>query len=931
MEAHRNATLAPGAAPSGTVTFLFSDIEGSTQRWDSHPEAMAGALRRHDELLRSAIALHGGHVFKTIGDAFCVAFSMASSGVEAALLAQQTLSRENWNDVGGLRVRMALHTGVADERDADYFGPPLNRVARLLAVGHGGQVLVSGVTAELARDALPCGASLRDLGHHRLRDLAQPEQIFQLVAADLTDSFAALRSVDVVPNNLPSQSSNLVGRADVVADIKDALARSNLVTLAGTGGVGKTRAALQVAVELLDSFPDGVWLIELAPLVDPSLVAAEIAAPLGVVESRERPLLESLVAYLKTRSVLLVLDNCEHVVAEAAAACAAILRAARNVRILTTSREALNLSGEFAYRMPSLSVPPPSAILSAADALRYESVALFVERAQANNATFRMTDETAPIVADICRRLDGIALAIELAAARTSILPVRDLAARLNERFRVLTGGSRTALPRQQTMRALIDWSYNLLTAAERLLLQRVSIFPGDWSLEAAEAVCTSAASDEGPLLDEMDVLGLVASLVEKSLIVPDVDRSRYRLLESTRAYALEKLTESKKRNELAERHARWVGSAVERWYDAYWTTPPRRWLPEVTPELDNVRAALAWALDFADGDVFLAGRIAAGLEGLWYNGGLSGEGRRWIEAVMARIGENVAGEVSGMLWLTLARIGFAKGMVDAAERAIAVFEQYDEAHPRFCASGYQMLAIGLRRMGRLIEAETAVDRALELYRAGGLTGTWPYVMTLDVRAGILRYQGRIDEARELRCEALLLLESIGDEHGAAIARLNLADLESLCGDPRRALQLAEEAALSCRRANEPSAEAIALINIAAYRLLLDEWDAALAPAKLGLDYAQRAGWPLGIAVAVQHLASIAAANGASQRAARLLGYVDAWHAGESFEREPTEQELYRRLMALLREQLAPEALASLLAAGGALEQEQAIAEASAR
>ncbi|MEO7039352.1 MAG: adenylate/guanylate cyclase domain-containing protein, partial [Candidatus Elarobacter sp.] len=432
-----------GSLPTGTVTLLFSDVEGSTQRWEQQPEAMTLALRRHDMLVRAAIETHGGHVFKTIGDAFCAAFWRAPEAVAAALDAQRALAKEDWSAVHGLRVRMALHSGTADERDSDYFGPAVNRVARLLATVHGGQVVVSAATAHLMRGAIPAPTELRDLGEHRLKDLVEPERVWQLMAPDLPGTFPALRSLGSLPNNLPRQLTGLIGRDEAVAEIEALVAESPLVTLVGTGGVGKTRTSLQVAANQLDGSGDGVWFIELAALRDPALVAGTIASALGVTAQQDRPVVDTLLSYLQRKRLLLVLDNCEHLVDEVARIAAAILRGCPEVRLVATSREALRIDGERVYRMPSLAAPPEPAPLSSAEALRYGAVALFAERAAASDTQVRLTDENAPIVAEICRRLDGIALAIELAAARVRILAPPQLAQRLDERFRVLTGGSR--------------------------------------------------------------------------------------------------------------------------------------------------------------------------------------------------------------------------------------------------------------------------------------------------------------------------------------------------------------------------------------------------------------------------------------------------------------------------------------------------------
>ena len=528
--------------PGGMLALLFTDIEGSTRLWETAPQAMATALARHDGLLRAAITGNGGHVFKTMGDAFCAAFADAPAAVNAALAAQRALQADGFPETGGIKVRMAIHAGAVESRDGDYFGPPLNRVARLLAAGHGGQVLVSRAAAELVRGVLPPATELRDLGQHRLKDLAAPEQVHQLTVTDLPSAFPPLRSLSARPdNNLPQQVTTLIGREAELAEIKAALGKHRLVTLVGSGGVGKTRASLEVAADLLESHPDGVWFVELAPLSDPLLVPEIVAGLFGASITTDRVPLEALVGILRQKRTLLVLDNCEHLVAAVAQLADAILRHCPQVSLLASSREPLAIQGESTYRMPSLGFPEQIEGISAARALEFGAVRLFVERATAIMPGFALGEDNASAVAAICKRLDGVALAIELAVPRLKMLKVQELAERLDERFKLLTGGSRTALPRQQTLKALIDWSYNLLSEPEQTLLQRLSVFAGGWTLASAGAVAAGAG------IADWEVFDLLAALVDKSLVVADASgkETRYRLLESTRQYAAEKLAEN--------------------------------------------------------------------------------------------------------------------------------------------------------------------------------------------------------------------------------------------------------------------------------------------------------------------------------------------------------------------------------------------------
>ena len=504
--------------PTGTVTFLFTDIEGSTKLWEQHPDSMRPALARHDHLLRQSIEANNGYVFKTMGDAFCAAFATAPEAVQAALTAQRLLTAEVWETETSLRVRMALHTGIAEERDGDYFGQALNRVARLLATGHGGQTLLSGATQELTRDHLPLAASLLDLGQRRLKDLGRPEIVFQLRHPALSADFPPLRSLDNpdLPNNLPLQVASFIGREKETTDVKFLLAKTRLLTLTGSGGSGKTRLALQVAADLLDQYFDGVWLVELATLSDPALVPQAVADVLGVQEQVGQAITRTLKDALYSKSLLLVLDNCEHLVAACASLAADLLGNCPHVHLLSTSREPLNIAGEQTFRVPSLSLPDPKQTQTVETVSQYEAVRLFIERVQAVQPSFMVTNTNAPAVAQVCWRLDGIPLAIELAAARVRSLSVEDVNTRLDNRFRLLTGGARNSLPRQQTLRALIDWSYDLLTEAEKTLLRRLSVFAGGWTLPAAEAVGVGKdAANAG--VAGWEVVDLLTSLVDKS------------------------------------------------------------------------------------------------------------------------------------------------------------------------------------------------------------------------------------------------------------------------------------------------------------------------------------------------------------------------------------------------------------------------------
>ena len=591
------------AAPTGTITFLFSDIEGSTRKWERHPEAMRRMLGRHDAILRESFGAHGGLVFKTIGDAFCVAFDTAAGALHGALAAQRALKAEPWEKIGELSVRMCLHTGAAENRDGDYFGQPLNRVARMLAAAHGGQILLSLATQELVRDQLPDGVQLRALGEHRLRDLARAEHLFQLMAKDLPAEFPPLRSLESIPNNLPIQLTSFVGREAEMAEVKRLLASTRLLTLSGMGGTGKTRLSLQVAAEVLDTFSDGVWLVEFATIDDAAVVPETVAAALDLRQEAERTLTSTLTGYLRSRNLLLIFDNCEHVVTACARLAETLLRACPRLRILASSREPLGIAGETAWPVPPLSLPAHwREIADGPDAIekltQYEAVRLFIERARIARPAFQLTNENAPTIARICWRLDGIALAIELAAARVKVLTLQQIVERLDDRFHLLTTGSRTAVPRQQTLRSLIDWSYDLLSEPERKLLRRLAVFARGRTLEAIEAVCS------GDGVESYEAVDLLTQLVDKSLV--SVEKSvehgaRYVMLESLWDYANEKLLEAGESDAYRIRHLDYFLQYAEDTEPKILGPAQREWLVRLEPDDFNFRYAVEASTELPD------------------------------------------------------------------------------------------------------------------------------------------------------------------------------------------------------------------------------------------------------------------------------------------------------------------------------------------
>jgi predicted ATPase/class 3 adenylate cyclase len=584
---------------SGTVTFLFTDIEGSTRLWQFDEGTMRIALARHDEVLQSVIRELGGTVFSTMGDGMAAAFPGAVAAVAAAVAVQTRLHAEPWATAEPIRVRIGLHSGEADVRDGDYFGTAVNRSARVMAIAHGGQVVCTGTTAGLVGDRLPAGVRLLDLGPHRLRDLSWPEQIHQVVVPGLPQEFPRLRSLDALPGNLPIQPTAFIGREREVKELADAILSARIVTLTGVGGVGKTRLALQAAAEVATSFGDGAWLVELAGVGSADAVKEAVTSALGL-PTGSIAAEGGLSDLLRSKEILLVLDNCEHLLTPVASLVDDVIRNAADVRVLATSREGLGVAGEHLWAVASLELPDPRE--EAAAVMAVDAVRLFLERAREATATFQFSDENATDIAELCRRLDGIPLAIELAAARVPALTPAEIRSHLDHRFKLLTGGRRSAVPRHQTLRSAVEWSYQLLDPEERRVLERLSVFAGDFDLSAAQAVASSGSTDP------FDVLDILVRLVAKSLVVADPKGgvTRYGLLETIREYAWEQLGEHGDIDEVARCHARFFAEFARAAGAGLRGTDEAEWRERVESELYNLRSALSWAISTGESDLAL-------------------------------------------------------------------------------------------------------------------------------------------------------------------------------------------------------------------------------------------------------------------------------------------------------------------------------------
>jgi predicted ATPase len=926
--AHRN----PIPLPSGTLTMLLTDVEGSTVRWERDPVGMRRAMRRHDEIVRGAIARRSGYLppDQGEGDSIFAVFGDAREAIACVLNVQQALFAERW-EIDAIRVRAAIHTGSLDLRDGrNYSGLALNRCARMRAIASGGQTLLSAATAAVLADRLPDGATLVDLGVHRLKDLSAPEHIFELRHPDLPDAFPPLRSLDARPNNLPVQLTGFVGRSRELSEVSTLLLGTRLLTLTGAGGSGKTRLALQVAADRLERYPDGVWFVELDRVGDPADVPRAVAGAMRVREQAGRRVVETLVDHLSRQRVLLLLDNCEHVVAAAAELAGALLGSCPDLSVLSTSREPLRIAGETVFTVPGLA----------------ESVQLFTDRAAAANPGFVLHDETGPTVRAICASLDGIPLAIELAAAQLHTMTLRDLSERLDEGFRLLSRGSRTAVPRQQTLRSTIGWSVELLSAPERTLFRRLSVFAGGFDLAAAQLVC----GDESEA--NADVVELVQALAAKSLVVLEDrgGRGRYRLLETVREYALELLVEAGEHDRLRDRHLGWCIDIAERAEPELHTGDQAASLDRLQLDLDNFRSALRWALD--RGDATSALRLATALLEFWIVRADWSEGREWVERALSLAGEvdpilrarglRASGELADVL-------SDYPAATDAFERALAIARQAGD--DREIAAALMGLANEGERVGRAKETRPLLEEAVEILRRlgdepsiarslGGLAwleenyprarALWEEQLAIrrklanreavawavlevgwaaegagDYAAARAAYEetlaigrelsyqriiaraltqlgdtavleGNVAEAGELYEQTLPIWNEIGHKSGLVDTMRGLGDVARSRGQATRARELLSETLEICREIGAREHEARTLQSMGALGLDAGDLVAAADSYRQALTLWADMEHTHGVAMCLRGLGVVAARQGDHLRGTRLIGAADA-------------------------------------------------------
>ena len=892
--------------PSGTVTFLFTDIEGSTQLWEQYPDEMHGVLAQHDSILRRAIESNHGHVIKTTGDGFHAVFETAVDAIHATIEAQQKLQTPTATAGSQgprieLKVRMGVHTGEAELREGDYYGQSLNRSARIMAAGHGGQILLSSVTAELAREHLAAEIRMVDLGEHQLKDLIRPERIYQLNTPELLTDFPALHSLSTLPNNLPVQLTSFIGRERELKEASDLLASTRLLTLIGPGGTGKTRLSLQIAAEQLSNFDDGVWLVELAPLSDAAFILSTLASTFDLREVPGIPLSDIILDYLRAKQLLLILDNCEHLVESTAQIADQILHSCQDVKIIASSREALGINGETVYRVPSL--------------LDDEASRLFLERATKADSRFALTEHNASFVAQICTRLDGIPLAIELAAARVKIFTPQQIAERLDDRFKLLTGGSRTALPRQQTLRALIDWSYQSLNEMEQRALRRLAVFSGGWTIEAAESVIGADEALEGLL-----------GLVNKSLVnVEEQDgKSRYRFLETIRQYAMEKMLDSGEAAQTRDRQFEFILQIAERSERRMFGAESNEWLDQMEVEHDNLRAAFEWSsAHHPERALVLADAVA----GFWTSRDYNDEARTLCRSILERTVslpglDRERARVYILMGWTCITTGRHKDGHAAAGTALELARRTNDSQLIVTVLG--LLALSCIFLGEFETAHKAMQEAEGLARQNGHIGELAMLLTIYAQTTYVSTDDQV-RAKAYLDEAVILAKQVGYRWADSMSAFGLARVAADMGDLELARMKLMESAEHARRLGNKRLVYSSYSELAHILRASGQYDEPLQTYRDLLPKWKDLGHRAAVAHELECIAYILVRKEEPVRAANLLGAVEALRRLIDTVMTRMEAVEYEREVAILHEMLGEDEFNRQWSIGGKLTMDAAI------
>jgi predicted ATPase/class 3 adenylate cyclase len=863
--------------PTGTVTFLFTDIEGSTRLLQQLGPAYADLLAQHHAVLRAAIQAWHGTEVDSQGDAFFAAFGRASEALRAVAEMQRSLAGLVWSGGAVVKVRMALHTGEAALTEVGYIGLDVHRAARICSVGHGGQVLLSASTQALVALDLPQGVALRSLGEYRLKDLQKPEQIYQLVIPGLPSEFPALKSLDLRPNNLPVLLTSFIGREGEIVAVRQALGKERLVTLIGAGGSGKTRLALQVSAEVLEDFPEGIWFVDLAALSDPVFVPQVVATVLKLHEESGRTIQESLVEHLRAQRVLLILDNCEHLVQACARLAESMLQSCPSLKVLATSREALEIPGEHLLVVPTLSLPKTELLkenrMKNLPIIRCsEAVRLFEERAASVQPGFRLTEENALAAAQICQHLDGIPLAIELAAARIRMLSPAQILARLDDRFHFLTGGSRTALLRQQTLQALVEWSHDLLSNSEKVLFRRLSVFVGGWTLEAAESIC------EGGELARSTILDLLCHLADKSLVLaePAGESMRYRMLETIRQFAQARLQAAGEQGDLQRRHLDTFSRFVQESQKGLTGQEPSPWLKMLDAEKDNLYTALTWAIQSGEDGNITAQEMTGGLWMWWTGRGALSEGRQWLQKALEGSQKPLGARAKALAGLAI-MVWMQGDLAETSQflaESLSILRALEPLDKPVLAHAVHIQGHTALDQANYSEAEQAFQESLDLYQE--LDDPY-WVGTLISDLGMVAYhQGDYASARKYQEQSLALFKDLGNNEITSQTLHRLGEIARLEGDYTRA----EECYETCLHIYQEMGMKLQIASnlhklgyVAQYH---GDFPKARKRFSESLSIQREAGNKQGIAECLAGLAGLAAVTEQPMRAIRLYAAAQA-------------------------------------------------------
>ncbi|MBL0106310.1 MAG: tetratricopeptide repeat protein [Ignavibacteria bacterium] len=806
--------------PTGNVTFLFTDIEGSTKLAHDYPEILNDFLHYHNAILREAVESNNGFVFKIVGDAFCCSFNSAGDAVKASKDIQISLLKDSNNEL--IKVRIGIHSGKAEWNGEDYMGYiTLARTQRIMSTAHGGQIIISVDAFESFVNDNLTEFSFRDLGERRLKDMIQPLRLFQINSEGLTSDFPPLKTLDARPNNLPVQLTSFIGREKEIADVKSLLNKTRLLTLLGPGGTGKTRLSLQTGADLIDDFANGVWITELASLLDPFLLPNVIAETLGISEQPGKSMENVLIEYLSDKEILLIIDNCEHLIDACAALAEKLLQYSPKLKIIATSRESLRCDGEITHKVLSLDHPDLMKKVTPIQLVQYEAVRLFIERALAVNPNFRVTNDNAPALAQICYQLDGIPLAIELAAVRIKVLPLEKICEKLEDRFKLLTGGKRTALPRQQTLKALIDWSFDLLSENEKNLWKRLSVFSGGWTFDAAEEICRDDKIDN-------EVIDILSSLTEKSIINYNEENERFGMLQTIRQYGEDKIRETNEYNKFSDKHLKFYLELTVSLNKKIRGIKTESFLKSLENEIGNVERSLKWSIENQDIENGL--RLTAAMAMFWQIRGYTSEAIYWIEAVLHNNTESKNSSYSNVI-CHLGNFARLKGEVDKARKLI----------------------------------EESLQIRKEIGDKAGISNSL-------IRLGVLEYdQGRYEQSADLYEQGLIILRELGDKSGIAVILNNLGNVYSNQGDYSRAYDLYEESLSTRRESGDKLGIAICLNNLGIINYEQGEYKKATEILQESLQLRQQMGSKDGTAITLLNLGNVAYNQGEYGNATKLF------------------------------------------------------------